>query len=29
VTLVMVTHNPEIAARAKRTIRLVDGRIEE
>jgi putative ABC transport system ATP-binding protein len=29
VTLVMVTHNPEIAARARRTIRLVDGRIEE
>jgi len=26
---VMVTHNPEIAARARRTIRLVDGRIEE
>lgn len=29
ITLVMVTHNPEIAARARRTIRLVDGRIEE
>ncbi|MHB8071370.1 MAG: ABC transporter ATP-binding protein [Candidatus Cryosericum sp.] len=29
VTLVTVTHNPEIAARARRTIRLVDGRIEE
>lgn len=29
VTLVMVTHNPEIATRARRIIRLVDGRIEE
>jgi putative ABC transport system ATP-binding protein len=26
-TLIMVTHDPSIAARARRTIRIVDGRI--
>ena len=27
ITLVVVTHEPDIAARCSRTIRLVDGRI--
>ena len=29
ITLIMVTHDPELGGRAKRRIRLVDGRIEE
>jgi len=29
ITLVMVTHDPELGARAKRRIKMVDGRIEE
>ena len=29
VTLIMVTHDPSVAARAHRTIRLKDGCIEE
>jgi putative ABC transport system ATP-binding protein len=28
-TLMVVTHNPEIAARASRTLRMVDGRVVE
>lgn len=28
-TIVMITHNPEIAAQADRTIRIEDGRIAE
>jgi putative ABC transport system ATP-binding protein len=27
ITLVMVTHDPELGARARRTLRMVDGRI--
>ena len=27
-TLIMVTHDPELGARARRTIRMVDGRVE-
>jgi putative ABC transport system ATP-binding protein len=29
ITLIMVTHDPELGMRAKRRIRMVDGRIEE
>jgi putative ABC transport system ATP-binding protein len=29
ITLIMVTHDPELGARAKRRIKMVDGRIEE
>ena len=29
ITLIMVTHDPELGVRAKRRIRMVDGRIEE
>jgi putative ABC transport system ATP-binding protein len=29
ITVVMVTHEEDIAARAKRVVRLLDGRIEE
>jgi putative ABC transport system ATP-binding protein len=28
-TILMVTHDNELAARARRTIRLVDGRIQD
>ena len=28
ITVIMVTHEPDIAAHARRTIRFVDGRIE-
>jgi putative ABC transport system ATP-binding protein len=28
ITLIVVTHNPEIGARARRLVRLVDGRID-
>ena len=29
ITLIMVTHDPELGMRAKRRIKMVDGRIEE
>jgi putative ABC transport system ATP-binding protein len=29
ITLLMVTHDPELGVRAKRSIRIIDGRIEE
>jgi putative ABC transport system ATP-binding protein len=29
ITVVMVTHNPGVADQAKRTVRLVDGRLVE
>ena len=29
ITIVMITHNPEIAARADRCIRIEDGKIAE
>ena len=29
ITLIMVTHDPELGIRAKRRIKMVDGRIEE
>ena len=29
ITLLIVTHDPELGARAKRRVRMVDGRIDE
>ena len=29
ITLIVVTHDPEIAARARRRVRMLDGRIAE
>jgi ABC-type lipoprotein export system ATPase subunit len=29
ITLIMVTHDPELGMRARRRIKMVDGRIEE